>query len=79
MDNSVEDRIKNVMSSVFEISKDDIKDDASPDNIESWGSLKHMNLIVALEEEFNFEFSDDDISNNMNYQLIKISIVDGLS
>ena len=46
------------MSSVFGISKEDIKDDASPDNIESWDSLKHMNLIVALEEEFDLEIPD---------------------
>jgi acyl carrier protein len=79
MDNSVDNRIKEVMASVFDISKEDVKDDTSPDTIELWDSLKHMNLIVALEEEFEIEFSDDDISNIMNYQLIKISVVDGLS
>ena len=75
MKNSIEDRIKNVMSSVFGISKEDIKTDASPDNIESWDSLKHMNLIVALEEEFNFELSDDEIVEMMNYKLL-IEIVE---
>ena len=70
MDNSVEDRLKNVMSSVFGIPKNDIQDDASPDTIDSWDSLKHMNLIVALEEEFETEFGDHDIIEMMNYKLI---------
>ena len=70
MDNSVEDRLKNVMSSVFGIPNNDIQDDASPDTIDSWDSLKHMNLIVALEEEFETEFGDHDIIEMMNYKLI---------
>mgnify|MGYP001172005292 FL=1 len=70
MDNSVEDRLKNVMSSVFGIPKNDIRNDASPDTIDSWDSLKHMNLIVALEEEFETVFGDNDIIEMMNYKLI---------
>ena len=58
MSTNNENRIKDVMSSVFDILKHDIKEDASPDNIESWDSLKHMNLIVALEEEFEVKFKD---------------------
>ena len=70
MDNNVEERVTSVISSVFGILKEDIKDDASPDTIESWDSLKHMNLVVALEEEFGVQFSDDEIIDLLNYSLI---------
>jgi acyl carrier protein len=66
----METRIKNVMASVFEISAENITNDLSPDTIESWDSLKHMNLIVALEEEFKMEFSDDEIVEMMNFSLV---------
>ena len=66
----VEDRIKNVMSAVFEIPVNQIKDNSSADTIESWDSLKHMNLVVALEEEFEIELTDDEIIEMMNYLLI---------
>jgi len=33
--------------------------------------LKHMNLIVALEEEFGVTFSEDEIVEMLNYKLIK--------
>jgi acyl carrier protein len=35
-----------------------------------------MNLIVALEEEFKVEFTDDEILEMMNYALIE-SIITG--
>ena len=66
MENKVEERIKSVMSAVFEVSAYKIKDDSSPDTIESWDSLKHMNLVVALEEDFEIEFNDDEILEMMN-------------
>jgi len=70
MGNAMEKRIKIVMSAVLEIPIGQIKEVSSPDTIESWDSLKHMNLIVALEEEFNIEFDDEEIVNSVNYALI---------
>jgi len=70
MKNKIEERIKNVMSAVFEIAVDKFDEDSSPDNIESWGSLNHMKLIVSLEEEFNVQFTDDDITELINMKLI---------
>jgi len=66
----MEDRIKNVMSAVFEIQVEQIKDDSSPETIGSWDSLKHMNLVVALEEEFGITFDDQEIYEMLNYSLI---------
>jgi len=74
MENNLENRIKNVMSAVFEIPAIKIGKESSPDNIESWDSLKHMNLVVALEEEFELEFMEDEILDMMNFDLI-ISIL----
>lgn len=76
MENTIEERIKNVMSAVFTIPVEQIKDDSSPDSIESWDSLKHMNLVVALEEEFEIEFLDDEIIEMMNFSLIS-NIING--
>ena len=70
MENKIEERIKNVMSAVFEVPAEQINDDSSPDTIESWDSLKHMNLIVALEEELEVSLDDDQIMEMLNYKLI---------
>jgi acyl carrier protein len=66
----MEDRIKKVMSNVLNVDVSLINNESSPDNIENWDSLKHMNLIIALEEEFEIEFDDDEIVDSMSYATI---------
>jgi len=66
----METRIKMVMGNVFNIDVDLINNDTSPDNVVNWDSLQHMNLIVALEEEFDVEFNDEEIVDSMNYALL---------
>ncbi len=70
----IDEKIKQVMATVFEIEVDSITDDASPDTIEIWGSLHHMNLVVALEEEFGVVFDDEQIGELLNFKLIKLTI-----
>ena len=71
MDKNIEDRIKNTMSAVFEIPIQEINDESSSDTVVSWDSLKHMNLVIALEEEFEMEFSESEIPAITNYKAIK--------
>lgn len=67
-------KIKRVMSVVFEIPIESIADDASSDNIENWDSLRHLNLILALEEEFGVSIPDEEVGNLINYKLIELVI-----
>jgi len=69
-------KIKQVMSLVFEIPLESIADDASSDNIENWDSLRHLNLILALEEEFGVSIPDEEVGNLVNYKLIELIIND---
>jgi acyl carrier protein len=64
-------KIKEVMAKVFDIEADIIGDDASPDNIPNWDSLRHMNLVLALEETFHIELTEEQSVEILNYQLIK--------
>ena len=65
-------KLKQVLARVFNIDPEIITEQASPDNIENWDSLRHMNLVLALEEEFNVEFTDDQVVEILSYQLIKL-------
>ena len=78
MERNIDDRIKNVMSAVFEISVDEIDENSSPDNIESWDSLNHMKIVVSLEEEFNIQFTDADIIELINMKLIRAVLLEKL-
>ena len=75
----MENRIKRIMSDVLSIDINEINETSSPETIEKWDSLKHMNLVVALEEEFNLEFKDDEIAEIISYSLILYIIKDKLN
>lgn len=69
-------KIKQVMSAVFEVPLESITDDASSDTIENWDSLRHLNLILALEEEFGVTIPDEEVGNLVNYKLIELVVND---
>lgn len=75
----LKERIRDVMSIVFEIEKEQIKDNSEPGLIENWDSLRHMNLIVALEEEFGIIFTDDEMTELLNMELIIAIISDKIN
>jgi acyl carrier protein len=72
----MEQRIKSVMAMTFGLDVNRVGNDASPDTLERWDSLKHMQLILSLEEEFSVEFSDDQVTNLVSYQKIFDAIRD---
>ncbi len=67
------------MSEVFDINKDMIKNDSSTNNLVEWDSMNHMNLIVALEEEFKCDFDEDDIEIMVSFEIVKTIIENKLS
>lgn len=72
------DKIKNVMAVVFEIQPSEIPDSASTSTLENWDSLNHMNLVVALEEEFRIRFSDEEIVEIVSLDAVEKSLLSKL-
>ena len=59
------------MAAVFEMNAADIEDSADSTTIPNWDSLNQMNLIVALEDEFNVRFEDDEIVELTSFESIE--------
>ena len=66
--------IKEVMGKVLGVGPDQLNEQASADNIDTWDSLRHMNLILALEEEFGVVIPDEDAPNITSFSLIRLVI-----
>jgi len=62
------------MSKVLGVEVDEIGDDSSPDTIDNWDSLRHMNLILALEQEFGVTIGDEEVSTLISYPLIVLVV-----
>jgi acyl carrier protein len=46
-------RLRTILSSVLQVSLDSVTDDTSMASVDAWDSLRHMSLVLALEEEFD--------------------------
>lgn len=71
-----ENLLKKVMASVLKVDVSVIDEDSSMDNIKSWDSLGHMNLVLALEDEFKVVIPDEDAGNITSYKLIAVVLND---
>lgn len=71
-----ENLLKKVMASVLKVDASVIDENSSMDNIKSWDSLGHMNLVLALEDEFKVVIPDEDAGNITSYKLIVIVLND---
>lgn len=58
------------MSDVFLVDINEINNNTSPDNLPQWDSIGHLNLISSIEEEFNFKFDDEQITQMLNFKLV---------
>lgn len=74
----LEDKIKEIMALVFEVSEEAINEDTSPDDLDNWDSIGSINLVTALEDAFAIEFEEEDILEMLNFQLIKLKIEEKL-
>jgi acyl carrier protein len=68
--NDTKQKILETFSAIFDINLADIPENASPDLIDKWDSVNHMNLILALEEEFGIRFSDDELTQLLDFNII---------
>ena len=68
--NEVKERVLSIIGTILEMNEKDIPDDAAPGVIEKWDSLRHMSLILALEQEFEIRFTDDEMTEPLNFKLI---------
>jgi acyl carrier protein len=71
-----ENALKQIMATMLNVDYSTINEDSSMDNVPSWDSLRHMNLVLALEEEFKVTIPDEDAGNITSYKLIKLVLND---
>ncbi|WP_397535113.1 acyl carrier protein [Roseateles sp.] len=55
--------METLISQVFGIATDTVRDELGFDSIDSWDSLTHMQLITALEDRYKIQFTGDEIAD----------------
>lgn len=73
---STEVDLRQLMADVFGVDLGQITEDASIDTIEAWDSVRHLNLVLALEERFAVTFTEQETVEILNYELIRVILRD---
>ena len=53
--------LENIVADVLEVPPSDVSDAAGPDTLPAWTSLRHLQLIVTLEEAYGISFGYQEI------------------
>ena len=57
----VDAKVQNLLSEVLQMPASEITDDLAMKATDAWDSLKHMELVVSLEQSFEIQLSFDEI------------------
>ena len=72
----MDNRINKLLTELFRMQSGEITDNLSMKDTDVWDSLKHMELIVSIEQEFKIELSFDEIVAMQNVCEIKRIVYD---
>ena len=56
-------RLQNIFRDIFDDEELSINENTVQDDIEDWDSIAQLNLVIAIEKEFNTKFKVDEIAN----------------
>jgi acyl carrier protein len=60
------EQVRNIASDIFGIPAEKITAESSPETIENWDSMQHLNLVLAIEEKFGVQLDPEDIEQMTN-------------
>lgn len=67
----MEEELRSIMAEVFEVPVGQIDKSTTMDTLDSWDSLRHMELLVALERRFDVEIEAEEAVEMTSIESIK--------
>ena len=61
MSSQLFERVRCIAADVLQVPATQLTQDSSTENVESWDSVHHLNLVLALEQEFDLQFEPEEI------------------
>lgn len=55
------ERVRGIVADVLRVPADQISRQSSPETLATWDSVQHLNLILALEQEFTLQFEPEEM------------------
>lgn len=70
MTSTVLERVRGITADVLNLSASEVTPTSSPQTIHAWDSVNHLNLILALEQEFGLVFEPEEYEEMSNLDRI---------
>jgi len=55
------EKVRAIAADILQVKSGALTANSSPESVDSWDSVHHLNLTLALEESFGFEFSPEEM------------------
>lgn len=62
------ERVRGIVADVLQVPASQITPESSTENTGSWDSVHHLNLVLALEQEFDTQFDPEEIDKMTSIQ-----------
>jgi len=63
-------QVQQIAADIFNLPLSLITVESSPDTIDAWDSLRHLSLMLALEQNFEVEFAPEEIDQMFSIDAI---------
>lgn len=73
------DEIREMVARIFGVPAGEVSPESSPDTIETWDSLQHLNLVLALEQQYDIQFTPEEIEQLLSVELIVAFVEEKIS
>jgi acyl carrier protein len=70
----IKTRARAILAQTLKVPAEKIAEDASQMNLTEWDSVRHMNVVLALENDFGIEFADGELMNLTSLPLMVAAI-----
>lgn len=64
-------KFNELVCEVFRVEESDLSDEATPDDIDDWDSVTHMDLMALFEDEWDVSLDVEEITEMITIALMK--------
>ena len=61
MNAAIYEKVRSISADILQVKSGSLRTDSSPETVDTWDSVHHLNLVLALEETFGFQFSPEEM------------------
>ncbi len=70
----IKERVRALLARTLKIEPTAVSDDASQADLSQWDSVRHMNVVLAVENDFDIQFEDAELPKLTSLSLIVAAV-----